>query len=360
MNRPVFASGAAALCVAMAAPALADPLPSWNDTEARSAIIEFVDGVTDPESGSYVTPDARIAVFDNDGTLWAERPVYFQFLFAMDRARALAEADPGWATTGVLQAAADGDIGQVLGGGEEALLEVIGATHSGMSVEAFQDEVRAWLETARHPETGMAYDGMVYQPMLELLSYLRDEDFRTYIVSGGGIDFMRAFAEKAYGIPPEQVIGSMGELTFEMVDGAPEVVKTGGLAFLDDKGGKPVGIMRDIGRRPIFVGGNSDGDMAMLQWATAGDGPRFGLIVHHTDAEREWAYDREGPVGTLDEALDLAPEAGWLLVDMAEDWSDDLSPPVIRRGRGSDEESGQERAEDFRRLDAGDVARRRG
>ena len=312
---------AAALALGAAAPAFADPLPSWNDTDARTAIIDFVDGVTDPSSDSYVTPDARIAVFDNDGTLWAERPFYFQVLFAMDRAKALAAADPDWATTGVLQAAADGDIGQVLGGGEEALLEVVSATHSGMDVETFKDEVRAWLETARNPETGLAYDEMVYQPMLELLSYLRDSDFSTYIVSGGGIDFMRAFAEKTYGIPPEQVIGSMGNSSFEIVDGVPQVIKQPGVAFVDDKGGKPVGIMRDIGRKPIFVGGNSDGDMAMLQWATAGDGPRFGMIVHHTDAEREWAYDREGPVGTLDEALDLAPGAGWLLVDMAEDWS---------------------------------------
>ena len=312
---------AAALALGAAAPAFADPLPSWNDTDARTAIIDFVDGVTDPSSDSYVTPDARIAVFDNDGTLWAERPFYFQVLFAMDRAKALAAADPDWATTGVLQAAADGDIGQVLGGGEEALLEVVSATHSGMDVETFKDEVREWLETARHPETGLAYDEMVYQPMLELLSYLRDSDFSTYIVSGGGIDFMRAFAEKTYGIPPEQVIGSMGNSSFEIVDGVPQVIKQPGVAFIDDKGGKPVGIMRDIGRKPIFVGGNSDGDMAMLQWATAGEGPRFGMIVHHTDAEREWAYDREGPVGTLNEALDLAPGAGWLLVDMAEDWS---------------------------------------
>ena len=312
---------AAALALGAAGAASADPLPSWNDTDARTAIIDFVDGVTDPSSDSYVTPDARIAVFDNDGTLWAERPFYFQVLFAMDRAKALAAADPDWATTGVLQAAADGDIGQVLGGGEEALLEVVSATHSGMDVETFKDEVREWLGTARHPETGLGYDEMVYQPMLELLSYLRDSDFSTYIVSGGGIDFMRAFAEKTYGIPPEQVIGSMGNSSFEIVDGVPQVIKQPGVAFVDDKGGKPVGIMRDIGRRPIFVGGNSDGDMAMLQWATAGEGPRFGLIVHHTDAEREWAYDREGPVGTLDEALDLAPGAGWLLVDMAEDWS---------------------------------------
>ena len=312
---------AAAIALGAAAPAFADPLPSWNDTDARTAIIDFVDGVTDPSSDSYVTPDARIAVFDNDGTLWAERPFYFQVLFAMDRAKALAAADPDWATTGVLQAAADGDIGQVLGGGEEALLEVVSATHSGMDVETFKDEVREWLETARHPETGLAYDEMVYQPMLELLSYLRDSDFSTYIVSGGGIDFMRAFAEKTYGIPPEQVIGSMGNSSFEIVDGVPQVIKQPGVAFIDDKGGKPVGIMRDIGRKPIFVGGNSDGDMAMLQWATAGEGPRFGMIVHHTDAEREWAYDREGPVGTLNEALDLAPGAGWLLVDMAEDWS---------------------------------------
>ena len=313
-------AGAAAISVALAAPALADPLPSWNDTDAKEAINAFVDGVRDPDSESYVTPEERIAVFDNDGTLWSEQPVYFQFLFAMDRAKALGAEDPDWATTHVLQAAVDGDMGPIMAGGEEALLEVVNATHSGMSVGAFQDEVRAWLETARHPETGLAYDEMVYQPMLELLSYLRDNDFETYIVSGGGIDFMRAFAEEAYGIPPEQVIGSMGNSAFEIVDGVPQVIKQPGIAFIDDKGGKPVGIMRDIGRMPIFVGGNSDGDMAMLQWASAGEGPRFGLIVHHTDAAREWAYDRDSHVGQLNEALDLAPEAGWLLVDMETDW----------------------------------------
>ncbi len=313
-----FAASLAAFLLATAASA--DPLPSWNDTAAKEAIIAFVDGVRDPAAESYVTPDERIAVFDNDGTLWSEQPIYFQFLFAMDRAKALGAEDPDWATTHVLQAAVDGDMGPIMAGGEEALLEVVNATHSGMSVEAFKDDVRAWLGTARHPETGLAYNEMVYQPMLELLSYLRDNDFTTYIVSGGGIDFMRAFAEEAYGIPPEQVIGSMGNSEFEIIDGVPQVTKTGGIAFLDDKGGKPVGIMRDIGRQPIFVGGNSDGDMAMLQWVTAGEGPRFGLIVHHTDAAREWAYDRESHVGRLDEALDLAPESGWLLVDMAADW----------------------------------------
>lgn len=321
METTRFSACAALLSAALAVPALADPLPSWSDTDAKETIIAFVDGVRDPAAETYVTPGDRIAVFDNDGTLWSEQPMYFQFLFALDRAKALAEADPDWATTHVLQAAADGDMGQIMAGGEEALLEVVNATHSGMSVEAFQDEVRAWLETARHPETGLAYDEMVYQPMLELLSYLRDSDFETYIVSGGGIDFMRAFAEEAYGIPPGQVIGSMGNATFEIVDGVPQVTKEPGIAFIDDKGGKPVGIMRDIGKRPILVGGNSDGDMAMLQWATAGEGPRFGLIVHHTDAAREWAYDRESHVGQLNEALDLAPESGWLLVDMAADWA---------------------------------------
>ncbi len=312
-------AGLAALLLAAAASA--DPLPSWNDTGAKAAIIDFVDGVTDPASQDYVTPDARIAVFDNDGTLWSEQPIYFQFLFALDRAKALGTENPDWATSEVLQAAVDGDMGSIMAGGEEALLEVVDATHSGMSVEAFQEEVRGWLEAARHPETGLAFDAMVYQPMLELLSYLRDNDFETYIVSGGGIDFMRAFAEEAYGIPPEQVIGSMANASFEIVDGVPQVIKQPGLAFLDDKGGKPVGIMRDIGRKPIFVGGNSDGDFAMLQWATTGEGPRFGMIVHHTDADREWAYGRDSSVGRLDMGLDAAAEQGWVVVDMQEDWA---------------------------------------
>jgi hypothetical protein len=239
----------------------------------------------------------------------------------MDRAVALAAADPAWAVTPALEAAAAGDVAGVLSGGEAALLEVVTATHSGLTVEAFQAEVAAWIAEATHPTTGKLYTEMVFRPMLELLDHLRANDFDTYIVSGGGVDFMRAFAEQAYGIPPEQVIGSMGDASFQIIDGEPQVIKDPGIAFIDDKEGKPLGIVRHIGRRPVFVAGNSDGDLAMLQWATAGEGPRFGLIVRHTDADREWAYDRDSHIGRLNDALDAAPGAGWTVVDMAADWA---------------------------------------
>jgi phosphoglycolate phosphatase-like HAD superfamily hydrolase len=297
----------------------AEPLPSWHAGPAKAAILDFVDAVT-TEGDAFVPPEARIAVFDNDGTLWSEQPVYFQFLFAMDRAAELAEADPDWPSTPALEAAAAGDVAAALEGGEEALLEIVTATHSGLTLDAFTSAAEAWIATARHPETGRLYTEMVYQPMLELLDHLRANDFTPYIVSGGGVDFMRAFAEDAYGMPPEQVIGSMGEASFELVDGEPVIWKDPGIAFVDDKGGKPVAIARHIGRRPIFVAGNSDGDLAMAQWSTAGEGPRFALFVHHTDATREWAYDRESHVGRLDAALEAARDEGWTVVDMAEDW----------------------------------------
>jgi hypothetical protein len=299
---------------------LADPLPSWNDTPAKAAILAFVEGVTDPASDTYVTPADRVAVFDNDGTLWAEQPVYFQLFFALDRLAALAEADPSILTSDTLKAAAEGNLEAALAGGEDALLEIVTASHSGLSVDEFQAAVSDWLDTARHPVTGRAYDEMTYQPMLELLGYLRDEDFATYIVSGGGIHFMRAFAEEVYGIPPENVIGSAGKTSYEVIDGVPTIVKDPGIAFIDDKAGKPVGIDTHIGKRPILVAGNSDGDFEMLEWATAGEGPRLGMIVHHTDAAREWAYDRDSHVGRLARGLDDGPGRGWLIIDMAEDW----------------------------------------
>lgn len=313
-----------ALVLALLAPfaaRAADALPSWADGPAKAAVLGFVTATTDPASSKFVQPRDRIAVFDNDGTLWAEQPVYFQLLFALDRARALAAANPGWAATPALKAAAAGDLKGVLEGGEHALLEVVAATHSGMTVEAFTRTVAEWLETARHPTTGRPYTGMVYQPMLELLEHLRANGYKTYVVSGGGVDFIRAFAEQVYGIPPEQVIGSMGESRFEIVDGVPQVMKDPGVAFIDDKGGKPVGIARHIGRRPVFVAGNSDGDLAMAQWATAGEGARFALFVRHTDAAREWAYDRDSAVGRLDKALEAAAANGWTVVDMARDWT---------------------------------------
>lgn len=314
--RPILAG---ALAIA-AAPLFADPLPSWNDTPAKAAIVAFVDSVTDPASADYVTPADRVAVFDNDGTLWAEKPVYFQFLFAIDRLKAMAAADPSILTSDTLRAAAAGDIAGVLADGEKGLLEIVMVTHSGLSVDAFEAEVQDWMATARHPETGMPYAQMTYQPMLELLSYLREEDFETYIVSGGGIDFMRAFTDRVYGIPPQNVVGSSGKSSYAVVDGVPMIMKDPGIAFIDDKEGKPLGIDSHIGKRPIFVAGNSDGDFQMLEWATAGEGPRFGMIVHHTDAAREWAYDRDSHVGRLSAALDAAPAKGWLVVDMANDW----------------------------------------
>ncbi|MEM1429136.1 MAG: HAD family hydrolase [Pseudomonadota bacterium] len=310
-----FLIAAAAL---LAMPVLADPLPSWRDTEAKARIIGFVESVTDPASPDYVTPAARIATFDNDGTLWAEQPFYFQFLYALDRLQERAEADPAILTSDVLRAAAAGDLGPVLEAGEDGLLEVVAVSHSGMSVPDFQADVQDWLDSARHPTTDMRYDAMLYQPMLELLAYLRDEGFSTWITSGGGVHFIRAFAAEAYNIPPWQVIGTRAATTYD--EDRRVVLKEAEVTFIDDKAGKPVGIDQQIGAVPIFIGGNSDGDFAMLDYGTAQGTPFFGLIVHHTDAEREFAYDRAGPVGTLNRGLDEGPGKGWLIVDMAQDW----------------------------------------
>jgi len=312
--------GACAL-VTIAQMAMADPLPSWNSGAAKERITAFVESVSDPDSESYVTPADRIAVFDNDGTLWAEQPTYFQLIFAIDRLREMAAADPSILTSDTLKAAADGDMQAVAAGGEEAILEIINLTHSGIPVATFQASVAEWLAEARHAKTGLGYDRMTYQPMVELLRYLRDEGFTTYIVSGGGVHFMRVLTKNAYGIPNRQIIGSLGETTYEVVDGKPTIVKDAGIAFVDDKEGKPIAIDRIIGQRPILAGGNSDGDFAMLEWVTAGDGPRFGLIVHHTDGLREYAYDRDSHIGRLDRGLDEGPDLGWLIVDMAQDWA---------------------------------------
>jgi phosphoglycolate phosphatase-like HAD superfamily hydrolase len=304
----------------LAAPLSADPLPSWNDTRAKSAIVDFVEAVTDPASAEYITPPDRIAVFDNDGTLWAEQPVYFQALYALDILRERAEADPSILTSDVLRAAAEGDMEGMMAGGQEGLVEILNVSHSGTTVKAFQDSARNWLTTETHPTSGLAYADMTYQPMLELLRYLRDEGFATYIVSGGGVDFIRAISQDAYGIPPWQVVGSEGATVYTTDGGTPELAKNGGITFVDDKAGKPVGIMRHIGQRPIFAAGNSDGDFAMLEWVTSGEGPRFGMLVHHTDGDREFAYDREGHIGVLNQGLDEADARGWTLVDMAADW----------------------------------------
>ena len=295
-------------------------LPSWNDTPTKRAIISFVARVTDESSTDFVPPAERIAVFDNDGTLWAEQPMYFQLLFAIERVRKLAPKHPQWKDQEPFASLLKGDMKAALAGGEKAILEIVMATHAGMTTEEFEKIVKDWITTARHPTTGRRYTEMVYQPMLELLAYLRANGFKTYIVSGGGIEFLRVFAEEIYGVPPEQVVGSSIKTKFELRDGKPVLIRLPELNFIDDKAGKPVGIHQHIGRRPIAAFGNSDGDLQMLQWTAAGDGPRFCLLVHHTDADREWAYDRESPVGRLDKALDEAQKHGWTIADMKRDW----------------------------------------
>lgn len=306
--------------LALASGAHADPLPSWNQGAAKQRIVEFVEAVTDPDSADFVPESRRIAVFDNDGTLWAERPLYFQIFFALDGVAERAKDDPSILTSDVLKAAAEGDLEGALAQGVDGLLEIINASHSDVDLDTFQATARDWLATARNPETGQLYTDMVYQPMLELLSYLRDEGFLTYIVSAGGTDFMRSITQEAYGIPPQQVIGSLGNARYEVKDGRPAIWKDTGIFFVDDGEAKPLAIARHLGVRPIFAAGNSDGDFQMLEWTTAGEGPGFGLLVHHTDAEREWAYDRDSHVGKLNRGLDEGPNRGWLLVDMKNDW----------------------------------------
>jgi phosphoglycolate phosphatase-like HAD superfamily hydrolase len=296
------------------------PLPSWNDGASRQAIVRFVEAVTAPGGSQFVPPAERIAVFDNDGTLWAEQPLYFQLAFALDRVRALAPQHPEWRTQEPFAALLKGDVSGALAGGEHAILEIVLATHAGLTSEEFTAIAKQWLATARHPKTGRLYTDMVYQPMLELLAYLRANGFRTFIVSGGGVEFLRAFAEETYGIPPEQVVGSGIKVKYELRDGEPVIARLPGIEFIDDKAGKPVGIHRFIGRRPVLAFGNSDGDFEMLEWTTAGDGPRLGLILHHDDAAREWAYDRESAVGRLARGLDEAPKRGWVVVSTKDDW----------------------------------------
>lgn len=266
-------------------------------------------------------PAERIAVFDNDGCLWSEQPAYFQLLFAIDRIRELAPDHPEWKDQQPFKAVLDNDMKALAAAGEHGLLELVMASHAGMTTVAFEKVVRDWLASARHPTTGKPYTAMVYQPMLEVLDYLRANGFKTFIVSGGGIEFMRPWTEAVYGIPPEQVIGSSIKTKFDVRDGEPVLVRLPEVNFIDDKAGKPVGINQHIGRRPVMAFGNSDGDLQMLQWTTAGTGPRIGVIVHHTDAEREWAYDRASHIGKLDKALDLAVGSGWVVVDMKNDWN---------------------------------------
>ena len=297
-----------------------DPLPSWNDGTTKQAIVEFVARVTRQGGPDFVPPPERIATFDNDGTLWAEHPMYFQLAFALDRVKAMAPQHPEWKDKQPFKAAIEGDMTTLAESGEHGLVELIMASHAGMTTEEFAQIVTDWLATARHPRFKRPYTDLVYQPMLELLAYLRANGFKTYIVSGGGIEFMRPWTEKVYGIPPEQVVGSSIKTKFEMRDGRPILFRLPEVNFVDDKAGKPIGINEHIGRRPIAAFGNSDGDLEMLQWTTMAGGVRFGLIVHHTDAEREYAYDRKTPFGRLDKALDAAKANKWTVVDMKTDW----------------------------------------
>jgi hypothetical protein len=312
--------GLTALAASFAAAQGTDPLPSWNDGAAKARIVGFVQAVTSQGGKDYVPPAERIAVFDNDGTLWSEQPAYFQFFFAVDRVKALAAKNPEWKTKQPFKAALEGDMKALAASGEKGLIELVMATHAGTTPEAFRKIVRDWLATARHPKFKRPYTELVFQPMLELLAYLRASGFRTYIVSGGGIEFVRAWAEEVYGIPPEQVIGSSIKTKYEVRAGVPTLVRLPEVNFIDDKAGKPVGILQHIGRKPIAAFGNSDGDFQMLEWTTAGAGARLGLLVHHTDAEREYAYDRKSHVGRLDKGLDEAGARGWLVVDMKRDW----------------------------------------
>ena len=304
----------------------AEPLPSWNDGSARKSIIDFVEKVTRPGSPDFVAAPERIAVFDNDGTLWCEQPMPVQFYFALDRVKALAPQHPEWKTTEPFASLLKGDLKTALAGGDHALLELIMATHTGMTTVEFEQIVQDWIATAKHPKTGKLYTEMVYQPMLELLVYLRANGFKTFIVSGGGIEFMRPWAEKVYGIPPEQVIGSSAKTKFELRDGKAVLVRLPELNFNDDKAGKPVGINQHIGRRPVMAFGNSNGDREMLEYTEGGGGARFELLVLHDDAAREYAY---GPAKGLPDVklgaftqdlYDQSKKDGWTVVSMKEDW----------------------------------------
>lgn len=298
----------------------ADLLPSWSEGAAKRAVIDFVDRVTKEGSADFVPPAERIATFDNDGTLWSEQPVYTQLVFALDRIKVLAPQHPEWKEKEPFKTILEGDTKALIAGGEPAIAQLMIATHAGVTTEEFEGIVKEWLSTATHPRFNRPYTEMIYQPMRELLAYLQAHGFKTYIVSGGGVEFMRPWTERVYGIPPEQVIGSSGKLRYELQDGEPVLLKLPEVDFVDDKAGKPVEIQKFIGRRPIFAAGNSDGDRQMLQWTTSREGPRLGLIVHHTDAEREWAYDRRSAVGRLDQALDESDKEGWIIIDMKRDW----------------------------------------
>ncbi len=297
-----------------------DPLASWNSGTAKTAIVQFVKDVTKKDGPDFVSPAERIATFDNDGTLWCEQPMYVQLAFALDRVKAVAPEHPEWKTTEPFKSVLANDMKGVMASGEHGLVELIMATHTGMTVEEFNQISKYWLTQSKHPKFNRPHTELVYQPMLELLSFLRANGFKTYIVSGGGVEFMRPWTEKIYGVPPEQVVGSSIKTKYELIDGKPVLMRLPEIDFIDDKDGKPVGIQKFIGRRTIAAFGNSDGDYQMLQWTTANNSPHFGLLVHHTDAEREYAYDRDTAFGRLDKALDDAQKNGWTVVDMKKDW----------------------------------------
>jgi hypothetical protein len=303
-----------------AAGVAADPLSAWNEGPAKQALLDFVEEVTTEGGEHYVPPAERIATFDNDGTLWPEYPLYTQLLFAMDKVKALAPEHPEWKTTQPFQAVLEGDMEALGASGIQGVVEIVMVTHAGMTATDFAEEAGTWLRTTPHPKTGVPYSQSVYQPQVQLLEYLRANEFKTFIVSGGGIAFMRPITEEAYGIPPEQVVGSSIVAEFAMRDGKPEIIRKPEIFFIDDKAGKPVGIYQHIGRRPILAFGNSDSDLQMIQYTRGGDGRRLGLFLHHTDAEREYAYDRKSHVGRLDKVLDAAAENGWIIVDMKRDW----------------------------------------
>ncbi len=298
-----------------------DPLPSWNDGQAKQAIVTFVQATTDQASPQFVPPAERIAIFDNDGTLWAEQPLYFQLLFALHEVRVLTPQHPEWKTKEPFASLLKGDMKSALAGGEPALAQIVMATHAGMTTEEFDKVVKDWIATAKHPITKRPLTEMVYQPMLELLAYLRANGFKTFIVSGGGIEFMRPWTEKVYGIPPEQVVGSSGKLKYEMRDGKPVLMKLPEINFVDDKAGKPAGIQQHIGRRPVAAFGNSDGDQQMLEWTQAGGGARLMMLVHHDDAVREYSYGADSKIGTFSDALmSEARQNGWTVISMKNDW----------------------------------------
>ena len=312
------------LSLALSLPLLAlaaEPLPSWNDGPSKKSIIEFVQAVTTEGSKDYVKPAERIAVFDNDGTLWSEQPMYFQVLFALEEVKRMAPQHPQWKTEQPFKAVLENDHQALAASGMDGLMKIIGATHTGITTAALMDNAKTWLSQARHPKTGKPYTEMIFQPMLEMLDYLRSQDFKTYIVSGGEVEFMRAFAEQVYGIPPEQVIGTTFATQFQLNGNDASILRLPKLAHNDDGPGKPESIQQVIGRQPILAFGNSDGDLQMLQWTAAGPGKRFMGLVHHTDAKREWAYDRQSNIGRLDKALDEANKRGWSVVDMSSEWS---------------------------------------